>query len=103
MYPHNITDILPLHVAHLPLLTSWFTVGFYIPKGSLQYYPTVVHKNLNTIGQLTIVSKQPKNYALRLYSAFITGSQALHMHHECSHPKLNHDNIIEALMMAIIA
>ena len=37
------------------------------------------------------------------YSAFITDSQALHMYLECSHPKLNHDNIKEALMMAIIA
>ena len=27
MYPHNITDVLPLHVAHLPLLSSLFTVG----------------------------------------------------------------------------
>ena len=27
MYPHNITDILPLHVAHLPLLSLLFTVG----------------------------------------------------------------------------
>ena len=36
--------------------------------------------------------------------AFITGSQALHMYliYKCSHPKLNHDNIIAALMMAII-
>ena len=37
------------------------------------------------------------------YGTFITGSQALHMYLECSHPKLNHDNIIEALMMALIA
>ena len=66
MYPHNITDILPLHVAHLPLLSSLFPVGLSIPKGSLQYFPTVVHKNLNTIDQLAIVTKQPKNYALRL-------------------------------------
>ena len=52
MYPHNITDILPLHVAYLPLLNSLFTVGLYIPKGSLQYYPIVVHTNLNSINQL---------------------------------------------------
>ena len=66
MHPHNITDILPLHMAYLPLLSSLFTVGLCILKGSLQYFPTVVHKNLNTINQLAIVSKQPKNYALRL-------------------------------------
>ena len=57
MYPYNITDILPLHVAHLPLLGSLFILGLCIPKGSLQYFPTVVHKNLNTIDQLTLVSK----------------------------------------------
>ena len=67
MYPHNITDILPLHVAHLPLLSSLFSVGVCIPKGNLQYFPTVVHKNLNTINKLAIVSKQPQNYALRLW------------------------------------
>ena len=89
MYPYNITDILPLHVAHLPLLNSLFTVGLCI-----QYFTTVVHKNLNTIDQLTIVSKQPKNCALRLWYIFITGSQALHIYLECSHPKLNHDIII---------
>ena len=61
--PHNITDILPLHVAHLPLLSSLLTVGLCIPKGNLQYFPTVVHKNLNALNQLAIVSK---NYALRL-------------------------------------
>ena len=58
MYPYNITDILPLDVAHLPLLSSLFTVGLCIPKGSLQCFPTVVHKNLNTINQLALVSKQ---------------------------------------------
>ena len=31
------------------------------------------------------------------YDAFITGLQALHLYLECSHPKLSHDNIIEAL------
>ena len=31
------------------------------------------------------------------------GSQALHMYLECSYSKLNHDNIMEALMMALIA
>ena len=102
MYPYNIKDILLLHVAHLPLLGSLLSVGLCIPKGSLQYFPTVVHKNLNTIDHLAIVSKQPKNYALRLRCFFID-SQALHMYLECSHPKLNHDIIIEALMMAIIA
>ena len=65
MYPHNITDILPLHVAHLLLLSSMFNVGLCILKGSLQYFPIVMHKSLNTIDQLAIVSKQPKNYALR--------------------------------------
>ena len=62
MYPHNITDILPLLVAHLHLLSLLFAVDLCIPKGSLQYsyFPTVVHKNLNTINQLCIVSKQPK-------------------------------------------
>ena len=70
MHPHNITDILPLHMAYLPLLSSLFTVGLCIPKGSLQYFPTVVHKNLNTINQLAIVSKQPKNYALRLWCVY---------------------------------
>ena len=70
MYPHNITDILPLHVAHLPLLSSLFILGLCIPKGSLQYFPTIVHKNLNTIDQLAIVSKQPKNYALRLWHIY---------------------------------
>ena len=49
MYPHNIIDILPLHVTHLPLLSSLFILGLCIPKGSLEYFPTVVHKNLNTI------------------------------------------------------
>ena len=102
MYPYNITDILPLHVAHLPLLSSLFILGLCIPKGSLQYFPTVVHKNINSLNQLALVSKQPKSYALRLWH-FITGSQALHMYLECSYPKLNHDNIIEALVMAIIA
>ena len=66
MYPYNITDILPLHMAHLPLLSSLFILGLCIPKGSLQYFPTVVHKNLNSLNQLALVSKQPKNYALRL-------------------------------------
>ena len=74
-YPHNITDIIPLHVAHLPLLSSLFVVGLCIPKGTLQYFPTDVHKNLNTIDQLAIISKQPKNYALRL--RFYYTSQAL--------------------------
>ena len=31
-----------------------------------------------------------------------TGSQALHMYLECPHPNLNHDNITEALMVALI-
>ena len=66
MYPYNITDILPLHVAHLPLLSSLFILGLCIPKGTLQYFPTVVHKNLNSLNQLALVSKQLKNYALRL-------------------------------------
>ena len=47
MYPHNITDILALHVAHLPLLSLLLTEGLCIHKGSLQNFPTVVHKNLN--------------------------------------------------------
>ena len=89
-------------MVHLPLFSSLFNLGLCIPKGSLQYFSNFVHKNLNTINQLALVSKQPKNYALRLWH-FITGSQALHMYLECSYPKLNHDNIIEALMMAIIA
>ena len=62
----SITEILPLHVAHLPLLSLLFILGLCIPKGSLQYFPTVVHKNLNTINQLALVSKQPTNYVLRL-------------------------------------
>ena len=66
MYPYNITDILPLHVAHLPLLSSLFILGLCIPKGSLQYFPTIVYKNLNIINQLALVSMQPKDYALRL-------------------------------------
>ena len=66
MYPHNMTDILPLHVVHLPLFSSLFTVDLCITKRSLQYFSTVVYKNLN-IDQLAIVSKQPKNYALRLW------------------------------------
>ena len=66
MYPYNITDILPLHVAHLPLLISLFILGLCIPKGSLQYFLTIVHKNLNTINHLALVSKQSKNYGLRL-------------------------------------
>ena len=66
MYPFNITEILPLHVANLPLLSSLFILGLCIPKGSLQYFPTVVHKNLNSLNQLALVSKQPKNYVLRL-------------------------------------
>ena len=37
------------------------------------------------------------------YDAFITCSQGLHMYLECYQPKLNHDDIIEGLMMAIIA
>ena len=32
MHPHNITDILPLHVAQLLLLSSLFTVGLCLPK-----------------------------------------------------------------------
>ena len=66
MYSHDITDILPLHVAYLPLLSSLFIVGLCIPKGSLQYILTIVHKNLSDLNQLAIVSMQPKNYALRL-------------------------------------
>ena len=66
MYPYNITDILSLHVAHLPLLSSLFILGLCIPKGNLQYFPTVVHKNLDFLNQLALVSKQLKNYALRL-------------------------------------
>ena len=66
MYPYNITDILPLHVGHLPLLSSLFILGICIPKGSLQYFPTIMYKNFNTINQLALVSKQPKNYALRI-------------------------------------
>ena len=57
---------------------------------------------------------QPASYSFKAtkelamhwdYGAFITGSQALHMYLECSHhgPKLNHDNITEALLVAIIA
>ena len=95
IYPYNITDI-------FPLLCSLFIVSLCIPKGSLQYFPTVVHKNLNTINQVALVSKQSKNYALRL-RLFYHRSQALHMYLECSYPKLNHDNVIEALMMAKIA
>ena len=53
MYLHNVTDFLPLHVVHLLLLSSSFTIGLciHIPRGSLQYtyFPSVVHKNLNTI------------------------------------------------------
>ena len=107
MYPYNITDILPLHVAHLPLLSSLFTVDLCIPKGSLQYFPTVVHKNLNVINQLAVVSKQPKSYACieTIYTGLLLQVHKLYirMYLECSHPKLNHDNIIEALMMALIA
>ena len=105
MYPHNITGFLPLHVAHLLLLSLLFTVGLCIPKGSLQYFPTVVYKNLNTINQLALVSKQLKNYALRLRHFYYMQVHKLYiyMYLECSHPKLNHDNIIEALMMAVIA
>ena len=67
MYPHNITDIFTLHVAHLLLFSSLFTLGLCLPKGSLQYFTTIVQKILNTINQwLAIVSKHPKNYALRL-------------------------------------
>ena len=87
-------------------ISSLFTVGLCIPKGSLQYFLTVVHKNLNTINQLAIVSKQPKNYALRVCMALLLQVQKLYiiiMYLECFHPKLNHDNIIEALMMAITA
>ena len=40
IYSYNITDILPLHVAHL---SSLFILGLCIPKGSLQYFPTIVH------------------------------------------------------------
>ena len=38
IYPHNITDILPLHVAHLLLLSSLFTVGlaYVVLSGKLQ-------------------------------------------------------------------
>ena len=43
MYPYNITDILPVHVAHIPLLSSLFTLGLCIPKGNLQYLPIVVY------------------------------------------------------------
>ena len=50
---------------------------------------------------IAIVSKRPKNCALRLQS--FTGSQALYMYLESSHPKLNQDNIIETLMMALTA
>ena len=57
MYIYNITDILPLHVAHLPLLSSLFILGLCKPKGSLQYFPTVVRKNLNSLNQLALVSK----------------------------------------------
>ena len=91
-------------MAHLPLLSSLFTVGLcrYLKEAYSTSQLLCMHKNLNTIDQLAIVSKQLKNYALRLYGAFITGSQALHMYLECSHPKLNHDNIIETLMMALI-
>ena len=46
---------------------------------------------------IAIVSKPPKNCALRLRS--FTGSQALYMYLESSRPKLNHDNIIETLMV----
>ena len=34
---------IPVHVAHLPLLSSLFTLGLCIPKGSLQYLPIVVY------------------------------------------------------------
>ena len=30
IHPHNITDILPLYVAYLPLLSSLFTIGLCI-------------------------------------------------------------------------
>ena len=70
MYPHNVTDILPLQVAHLPLLSSLFTVCLCIPKGSLQYFPTVVHKNLNTIDQLAIVSKATKELCIETMALY---------------------------------
>ena len=55
MHQYNITDILPLQVAHLPLLSSLFTVVFtYLKKAYSTYFPTVMHKNLNTINQLAI-------------------------------------------------
>ena len=56
MHLHNITDFLPLHVAYLSLFSSLFNVGLCIPIGSLQYFPSVVLKNLNVINQLAIVS-----------------------------------------------
>ena len=49
MYPHNIIDFLPLHVAHLSLLISLFTISLCMPRETLQYFPSVVHKNLNAI------------------------------------------------------
>ena len=49
MRAHNITDFLPLYVVHLSLLSSLFTIGLCTCRGSLQYFPTVVHKNLNAI------------------------------------------------------
>ena len=56
MYPHNITEFLPLHVAYLSLLISLFSMGLCIPRGSLQCFPSVVHKNLNAIDQLASFS-----------------------------------------------
>ena len=105
MYPYNITDILPLHVAHLPLLSSLFILGLCIPKGSLQYFPTIVHKNQFKFSQPASFSfKATKELCIETTARLShAGSQALHMYLEYSYPKLNHDNIIEALMMAIIA
>ena len=104
MYPHNITDILPLHVAHLPLLTSLFTVGLCMPKGSLQYFPTVVHKEFKYPQPASYSFKATKElYALRLRHFYYRLKSFTYMYLECSHHKLNRDNIIEALIMAIIA
>ena len=81
MYPYNITDILPLHVAHLPLLSSLFILGLCIPKGSLQYFPTIVHKNLAKY-------HQPASFSFKATKELCIETTALlsqvHKHYICT-------------------
>ena len=51
---------------HLSFLSSLVTIGLCMSRGSLQYFPSVVHMNFDASYRIAKPSKQPNNCALRL-------------------------------------